>query len=260
MLKNTGRVGSTSLWAVSSSLACEGLCICAATGDGAETRAKASATIARERPPEEGALPIRIVPNGSRRPSALLAHACRYPIDLGDRVRKERLQPTTEIVQSRFAVGRSNDPVLRTFSPAVAQKRARPAVGGKRFVLRVTEPHLGAREHEIRERRGLHASELILRIHVMIAGVDAPVVFDRDALAAQLAVDAQLRADAHMLREQCLHVVDPDLPDVTTEPAVEDPAQEITVIVRIHRPLGHNRVRVARKRLRISVLWKRVGI
>ena len=42
----------------------------------------------------------------------------------------------------------------------------------------------------------------------MIAGVDASVVFDREALTAKLAVDAELRRKAQMLGHERFEMID----------------------------------------------------
>jgi hypothetical protein len=49
-------------------------------------------------------------------------------------------------------------------------------------------------------------AEPVFRVDVVVAGIDAPVVLDRDAFAAEFPVDADLRRQSEVLGDECLEV------------------------------------------------------
>ena len=66
----------------------------------------------------------------------------------------------------------------------------------------------------------------ILRIDVVVAGVDAAVVLQGHPLAAKLSGDAVLGGHAHPLRHGRLEQIDQHPPQVFAMPLVEDLAEE----------------------------------
>jgi len=129
-------------------------------------------------------------------------------------VREEPLEPGAQVVESRLAVRRPQQPVLRTLAPAVGQEFAATAECGQRLRLGIAEAHLAGREHHVAERRLLDVTEPVLGIDVVIAGIDAAVVLERDALAAELGVHADLRWQPQALRHQRLAEIDQHLAEV----------------------------------------------
>ena len=106
------------------------------------------------------------------------------------------------------------------------------------------------REHHVAQRLLLDVAQPVLRVYVMVAGIDAAVVLDRNALAAELAVDAGLCRHPHVLHDQRLAEADQHLAVVAGEPLVPHLGKEIAVLVGIDGPRRHHRVRVVGFRLR----------
>jgi len=87
----------------------------------------------------------------------------------------------------------------------------------------------------------------VLRVNVVIARKHVTIVFDRQALAAELGGDAAaLRRQTDGLRDRSLEQVDVHPAVVVRVPVVPDRAQERAPVVRVHRPVGHHRIGFAR--------------
>ena len=97
-----------------------------------------------------------------------------------------------------------------------------------------------------------NVAQLVFGIDVVIAGIEAAIVLQRDALAAELVIDAELRVPAHPLRDRGLEQVDVDLAVVAPVPVVPHLAEEVSPVVRIDRPVRDNGVGIARMRGRTS--------
>src|SRR3974390_2730196 len=104
-------------------------------------------------------------------------------------MRKKLFKSRTEIIQAGLAGNGADDPVLRAFPPAIGEVRTLPAILRQGLALGVNELHLGAGKHLAVERGGPEVAEAMLRIDIMVAGINAPVVFHRHAFAAKFAVD-----------------------------------------------------------------------
>ena len=75
--------------------------------------------------------------------------------------------------------------------------------------------------------------QLVFRINVVIAGVDAAIVLHGYALAAELAIYAQLRISTHPLRHSSLEQIDVHLAVVAAVPVMPDLAEEVVPVVRV---------------------------
>lgn len=78
----------------------------------------------------------------------------------------------------------------------------------------------------------------------MVARIQAAIVFQCHALAAELAINADLRFLAHPLRHGRLEQVDAQFADVAAVPVVPDLAEEVAPVIGIDRPARDYGVRV----------------
>src|ERR1017187_4681812 len=158
------------------------------------------------------------------------------PLHFGNGVREIFLESPAKIIQARLAIGRADDPVLRTFTPAIREIGTLPAILRQSLVFGVTEFHLRPGKHLAVERAILDVAQTVLGIDIVVAGVNAAVIFHRHTFAAKLTIDADLRTQAHVLGHERLEMIDQDFAQIVFAPFVKDLAQEITPVFRIHRP------------------------
>ena len=74
-------------------------------------------------------------------------------------------------------------------------------------------------------------AQAILGVNVVVAGVDAAVVLQRQTLAAELAGDAPLRRHAHPLDHSRLKQIDQHPAQILAIPFIEDLAEKGAVVV-----------------------------
>ena len=103
-------------------------------------------------------------------------------VHLGDGVREVFFEARAEVVQARLAVHSADDAVLWAFAPAVGEIGALAAKGRQGFVFGVAEFDLGAGKGLGIERAVLDVAHAVFRVHIVVAGIHAAIVFDGQAL------------------------------------------------------------------------------
>src|SRR5690242_20146983 len=100
-------------------------------------------------------------------------------------------------------------------------------------------------EDHARTRSFSNVAQLVFRVYVVIARVQAAVVFQRNTLSAELVVHAHLRVFAHPDGDGILKLVDEDLADVTAVPLIPDLAEEVPPVIGINGPVRDDRIRMS---------------
>src|ERR1035437_444942 len=152
------------------------------------------------------------------RPTRLFADAGGDPLDFGDGVFVEFFQAAAEVVQSRLAVRSADDSILRTFAPAIGEIGTPVAILRQGLAFGATKFFLNAGENHVAELVVLDVSQPIFWIDIVIAGVEAAVIFHRHAFAAVLGIDTHLRRQSQVLRDERLKVIDRDPAAILVEP------------------------------------------
>jgi len=109
----------------------------------------------------------------------------------------ELVKARTEIVQSRLPIATTEAAVLWTFAVTGKQVFAVAALLRQGAELVESDLLLPFGEHHARTRCLRDIAQFVFRIYVVIAGIQAPIVFECYSLAAKLMVDAHLRFSAH---------------------------------------------------------------
>ena len=111
----------------------------------------------------------------------------------------ELQQSTAQVVQPGFAVVCADQAVLGAFAIAGERICAFPALSGKGVELVEAEFLLLLGEDHSRTGSLHDVAELVFGIDVVIAGIQAAIVLQRDAFAAEFVINAELRFLAHPL-------------------------------------------------------------
>ena len=154
-------------------------------------------------------------------------------------VSEKALIACTEVVQSRFAIRRPKDPVLRAPSMAQEKDLACLTVAGQRIEFGLTECPLSRALQKVSQRSLSNIPQSVLRVDEVIARKEVAVVFDDRDIAAGLPKDTESvvlpeGGSGHLL--EYLHL---DLFDILVLPLVEDRAEKIAKGFSRRRTMAH---------------------
>ena len=119
--------------------------------------------------------------------------------------------------------------MLGAFTVAGITYFALAAVVGECVAFILAELALEFRADHVAQRLVQDISQLVLRIDVVIAGVDIPVVFHRHGGAAGGAEDAEAASHSHRVTQCDIKDLDEYLADILPYPFVENGGQEFSI-------------------------------
>jgi hypothetical protein len=168
------------------------------------------------------------------------------PHDFLDRlvdVREKLFPSTAKVIQSRLALRRLDEPVLRAFAEAGKLVFAPPAMAGKQSFLGLAEALLKSGEDHLFERPFHDVASTVFRVDVVVASIDRTIAFQGQPLSAHRRLGAERGDVAHPDFDSGLEIIDVDLPEVFSVPLVEDTAEKAPPVFGVNAPVFDDRAR-----------------
>ena len=156
----------------------------------------------------------------------------------GSGMGEETLVGGTKVGEIGFARGGAEETVLGATTVAEAKKFAVSALTRQRIAFILTEFFLKIGLNQFDKRRLGDVAEAVVRIHVVVAGVEVAVVFEREGAAARFAEDADSTARVDPVAERDVEYLHKRTTDVSGDPFVKNRAQKIAVVAGFHAPFG----------------------
>ncbi|MCY1501487.1 hypothetical protein D9M68_355640 [compost metagenome] len=182
-----------------------------------------------------------------------MADQLGHGVQVGRQVAEILLVRRAQVVQAGFAIGRGHETVLRAFAMAGEAVVAVAAISRQRLFLGRAEGLLRGGSEESGGIVSLDVAQSVLRVHVVIAGVEAAVMLDDRRLATTRGEQADRRWQLAPGGQCPFEVHHVDLADILAHPFVEDGDQEVAIA------LGLDCLRRDRCRLRQDTqaqLWR----
>ena len=152
-------------------------------------------------------------------------------------MREELLPAAAKVIQPRLPVRRLDETVLGAFAEAGELVLASVAVFGKQSFFCLAETFLMLRICHLLERLLPYIADAILRIDMMVTGIDRAVALKRQSLPTYRPLGAKRRDMSHPGLDRSLEIVHVNLAQVFSVPLIKNTNEEVSPVVGTDAPL-----------------------